>query len=365
MRIALLRRAGSRIGGAELYTTRLLAALVEAGHEPHLFAESWPEVPAGVEFHPVTASGHRAERPRRFAEALRQVVDFQRFDCVFSLERTLRQDVYRAGDGVHAAWLEQRRRYTPWWRRAWVGWGAFHRTLRELEARTFSPANTRHLIVNSAMVRREILARFPFPPERIHLVRNGIVVERFQGGDRAGFRAGLGLREADTLLLFVGSGWERKGLRFVLEALRRGPWPVGSVKLLVLGKGRPPWPRPRDVLFGGTQSRLADAYAAADLLVFPPIYEPSANVVGEALAAGLPVITSAFNGAGEILERGVHGDLVDDPANIGALIAAMEPWITRRRRVTYDLAALSLARNVRETLPILEMAGCERRASRA
>lgn len=361
MRIAVIRRAGSLIGGAELYAARLLAAIVEAGHEAHLFAESWPELPDTVRFHPIPISGPRRDRPLRFAEAVRDALDPAGFDCVFSLERTLQQDVYRAGDGVHAEWLAQRRRYAPWWRRPFVARGGFHQRMLALEAQTFSPRNTRRVIVNSDLVRREIRARFDFPDDRIHLVRNGVIPERFRGGDRAAFRARHRVRETETLLLFVGSGWERKGLRFVLEALRRGPWPEGTVKLLVLGKGHPPWPPPCHVIFAGTTRQLADAYAGADLLVFPPIYEPSANVVFEALAAGLPVVTSAFNGAGEVIQPGVQGEVVADPADVPALIRAIQPWVREHRRVPFDAETISLARNVRETLPILERAGAERR----
>ncbi|MCA1964085.1 MAG: glycosyltransferase family 4 protein, partial [Prosthecobacter sp.] len=184
MNIALLRRQFASVGGAELYLQRLLAALQGAGHEVHLYAESWQGSPQGIKLHAVPVHGGRALRPLVFAEKAAAMLEQARHDVVLSLERTVRQDVYRAGDGVHAVWLEQRRRYASWWRRPFVGRGAFHATMRALEARTFAPANTRHIIVNSEMVGREITARFPFPQERIHLVRNGVEVARFQRGDR-------------------------------------------------------------------------------------------------------------------------------------------------------------------------------------
>lgn len=360
MKLALIRRTGSKHGGAELYTGRLLAALVEAGHEVHLFAEDWAELPVGVTWRRVAVTGPRHARPRRFAEAVLRQLDPRAFDCVFSLERTLRQDVYRAGDGVHAAWLAQRRRFAPWWRRPWLGRGAFHREMLALERRTFDPAGTGHIIVNSEMVRADIRARFAFPEARMHLVRNGVLAERFRGGDRVGYRRRLGVGDADLLLLFVGSGWVRKGLRFVLAAMRDPRLAAAGVTLLVLGKGRPPWPRPERVMFGGVAERLADAYAAADVLVFPPIYEPSANVVFEALAAGLPVITSAFNGAGEILSPGETGTVLADPSDVPALVEAVLRW-RGRARVAVNPDAISMERNLRETLAVLELAAAERR----
>jgi len=212
MKLGIIRSRFSATGGAELYLQQLVAALAHAGHDIHLFAESWAETPSGVELHPVHCAGSRAGKPRLFAEAVQRELAGEKFDCVFSLERTLRQDVYRAGDGVHRVWLQRKREFAPWWRKPFIGLGAFHRTLLELEAQTFNPQNTRHIIVNSEMVKREILENFRFPPERIHLVRNGVDVVRFQGGNREATRARFGVKDGEFLLLFVGSGWERKGL---------------------------------------------------------------------------------------------------------------------------------------------------------
>jgi UDP-glucose:(heptosyl)LPS alpha-1,3-glucosyltransferase len=350
MKLALLRRKFSATGGAELYLTRLLGALVKAGHEPHLFAEAWGATPEGVTFHPVAA-----RNPAGFARAARAALDRQTYDCVFSLERTPRQDVYRAGDGLHRVWLRRRRQFDPWWPLALAGRAWFHRRMMQLEAATFDPRNTGRVIVNSEMVRREILENFQFPPERIFLVRNGVEAGRFQSGDRAATRARLGVEEEEHLLLFVGSGWERKGLRFLLRAIEK--LAGAKVKLLVVGKGGKPRTSPANIIYAGPSERVEDAYAAADLLTMVPIYEPSSNVVVEALVAGLPVITSIHNGAAEILQPGVTGTVLSDPSDIPALVAAIEWWRAKGAgRISVDLPPLSLERNVRETLQVLERA---------
>ena len=262
-----------------------------------------------------------------------------------------------------------------------------------LEARTFNPANTGCVIANSEMVKREIIAQFQYPAERILVVRNGVSVARFQRGDRAATRARFGIREDDYLLLFVGSGWERKGLPFLLEAMRdcqdRSPaWvaqfqegqrlgrarsgradhagrptppslaeELGRIRLLVVGKGTRPWRCPGNVLFAGAMAEVEHAYAAADLFVFLPIYEPSANVIAEARAAGLPVITSALNGASELIAEQVEGTVIPNPADRARLVRALGYWQARPGRVpAEDLDRLSLERNVHETLAILERA---------
>ena len=101
-----------------------------------------------------------------------------------SLERLSRQDVLRAGDGVHATWLEQRKLFSPFWRRFFVGLGSFHKTMMEMEKKSYDPLRTRRLIVNSEMVGRDIHNKFGFPKDRIHLVRNGIEEDKFLGGEK-------------------------------------------------------------------------------------------------------------------------------------------------------------------------------------
>lgn len=360
MNIALLRRQFASVGGAELYLQRLLAALDGAGHEVHLYAEKWQGSPQGVRLHQVPVRGGRALRPLVYARQAEAMLAEARHDVVLSLERTLRQDVYRAGDGVHAVWLEQRRRFASWWRRPFVGMGAFHANMRALEARTFDPASTRHIIVNSEMVGREITARFPFPAGRIHLVRNGVDVARFQRGDRATARARFGFQPEDHVLLFVGSGWERKGLPFLLRLMRHWREAQPRVKLLVAGRGRLPGGPPPNVVLAGPMQDVEQAYAAADLMTFLPIYEPCANAVAEGLAAGLPVITSRCNGAGELIDPGVNGEVLEDPSDLAALEKAVLTWMARPQRPVPVSKPLDLETNVRETLRILEMAAAEK-----
>jgi UDP-glucose:(heptosyl)LPS alpha-1,3-glucosyltransferase len=361
MKLALIRRQFSATGGAELYLQRLLRALAERGHELHLFSESWEAMPGGVTLHSIDGvSAARAARGLRFAEAVQGELAKEKFDCVFSLERTLQQDVYRAGDGVHRVWLERRRQFAPWWKKSFTGPGAFHKNMVALEAQTFDPKNTRRIIVNSEMVKREILGHFKFPAERIHLVRNGVDVARFQNGRRAETRARFGVKDGDFLLFFAGSGWERKGLKFVLQAFRQISSHTSRMKLLVVGKGRKPFFNSGGVIFSEPASDLENFYAAADLFIFPPVYEPSANVVFEALAAGLPVVTSASNGAAEIIEENITGSVVKEFWRPEILAKAIRKWSDCPRRIQINAAEFSLERNVSETLAILELAAMEK-----
>lgn len=365
MKIALIRRQFAATGGAELYLQRLLQSLAAQGHELSLFAEKWDaELPPKARLHLVQARATRSIRGKIFAEGVDFALKDHKFDCVFSLERTLRQDVYRAGDGVHACWLDQRKRFAPWWRKPFIGLGGFHRNMLALERRTFDPSNTRLIIVNSEMVGREIVDRFRFPAERIHLIRNGVQVARFRGADRPQARRRFGFADRDFVLLFVGSGWERKGLGYALEAFRTLCGEAANpsrLKMLVVGKGRVPANVPDGVAFAGAIPEVEQAYAASDLFILLPIYEPSANVTIEALAAGLPVITTRQNGASETLEEGVTGSVLERPDDAPKTLAAVKFWMDRPRpRPLADFRALSLERNVEETVGVLEKAAALR-----
>ena len=104
------------------------------------------------------------------------------YDCMMSLERLSRQDVLRAGDGVHATWLEQRKLFSPFWRR-FCRVGLISQNNDGDGKKSYDPLRTRRLIVNSEMVGRDIHNKFGFPKDRIHLVRNGIEEDKFLGGE--------------------------------------------------------------------------------------------------------------------------------------------------------------------------------------
>lgn len=357
MKLALIRRQFSATGGAELYLQRLLVALASAGHETHLFAEKWQGQAASVQFHSITVNASRAERPMRFAQLVNDALHSRTFDCVFSLERTLRQHVYRAGDGLHRVWLERRRQFAPWWKRPFIGHGAFHRNMLMLEAEALNPANTKHVIVNSDMVRHEIAQHFPdYPQERVHLVRNGVELRRFQNVDRMAARRRFGLHEDDFVLLFVGSGWERKGLPWLIKFMAAHV-DDPHLKLLVVTRDRMRGSVPPNVILAGAMHDVETAYAAADLLTFLPIYEPCSNVVSEALATGIPVITTIYNGAAELIDPGVNGHVMEDPGDLAALAMGVNHWRVRAHTLPVHTGMpLDLDHNVSQTLRVLELA---------
>jgi UDP-glucose:(heptosyl)LPS alpha-1,3-glucosyltransferase len=364
MKIGLVRRGYSPTGGAENYLRRLAVGLEAAGHACVLFAgPEWPAAERpGREFHPVHGRG-----PAAFADHLAALQPGRLCDVLFSLERVWRCDCYRAGDGVHRVWLERRARAEPGWRSRWRAWTPKHRQLLALEAALFGPTGPRAIIANSQLVAAEITDAYGCAPERISVVYNGLPPAAFPAPDpacRARAREEYKLAENECAVLFAGSGWQRKGLAVALAAVECLPANLRAV-LLVAGRGDPrafsqKAARSDQVRFLGPVSDMRSCYAAADIFVLPTLYDPFSNACLEALAAGLPVITTASNGFAEVIEPGIDGEiLAPDRDPLEALPAALTKWSarelraeTRHRRVT-KAARFTMQTNVARTLEII------------
>ncbi|QQY09183.1 MAG: glycosyltransferase family 4 protein [Candidatus Xiphinematobacter sp.] len=350
MRIALARRGYSSTGGAEAYLSRLAQGLVENGEEVVLYSSNeWP-VRAWPYGKIRCISG---DTPLRFARALH--TQKRDFDCLLSLERVLRCDVYRAGDGVHASWLCRRRKFEPAWKAWFRSLNSKHREILKLERFAFNPCCTALVITNSRMVLEEILRYYNFPRERIMLIPNGVWPQPVSSKDRMYIRSRYGLSSKEIVVLFAGTGWQRKGLRFAVEAVRALR---GQAKLLVVGQG-PSRHTPPHTIFAGPASCITPFYAAADVFLLPTVYDPSSNACLEALASGLPVITTPSNGFSELLGNEELGNVVE-VGNVGSLTAALERWLPQEKRATgrrarvEAAAAFSVEKNVQRTLDAIK-----------
>ena len=362
--IVLVRRGYSPTGGAEAYLKRLADGIIRAGHGLQLVGtEEWPQD------HWSFGSTKRlsATSAIGFADELEQIRPQLRCDVLFSLERVWSCDVYRAGDGAHRAWLARRRKFEIPLKQFVRAVGRKHRDLLRLEESLFAERRAQRVIVASQMVRNEITEGYGYPADKIDLVRNGVPLDRFRFDPelREKSRAQLNLKPDQIALLFAGSGWERKGLLFAIEAvaLCRNH----KLRLLVAGRGNPRpykttplcfW-REKPVQFLGEIADVVPLYAAADMFILPTIYDPFSNACLEALACGLPVITTRSNGFSEIIENGVHGSIVEGAGNLIALRDAIRIWSNRSRRdaaraTNIERASpFDISKNVAQTLDIL------------
>ncbi len=206
------------------------------------------------------------------------------------------------------------------------------------------------------MVQTEIHERFGLPRERLPVIYNAIDPGAFNPGlraHRAQVRARLGIAADACVFVMVGSEYARKGVGRALRALARVPMPG---HLLVVGRDRHPARYEalarrlrvgERVTFAGPQSEPRPFYGAADAFVLPTLYDALSNAVLEALACGLPVVTSDRCGAGELVAA--HGaGTVCGARDIDAIAAAMTGLLDRETR---EVAGANALRAVADLTP--------------
>ncbi len=323
-KLVFVRQRFSRFGGGELILNRTIEALKARGAAVSMIAREW-EAHEGVTFHKCNpARSPRSSRDSRFAAAACALVGKMPNVLVQSHERMACCDIYRAGDGVHAAYLAHRAKSLGALRRFFQGISGYHREVVRLEREMFASPRLKAVIVNSQMVAEEIVEHFSFPHERIHHIHNGIELSKFEedalASLRAASRAKLGILAGKKILITIGSGYERKGVAQTIKALARSK--TGAMLLVIGNEKRQSWYENlaeqlgirNDVVFLGRQENVLPFLAVADAMILPSIYDPFPSAALEGFAAGLAVITSETCGARDIareLDRGLVRDAND------------------------------------------------------
>jgi UDP-glucose:(heptosyl)LPS alpha-1,3-glucosyltransferase len=328
MRLGIVRQRYTPFGGAERFVERAIDALQERGVRVSVYTRRWPQARTG-RIEPVVCNPFyvgNVWRDASFAKAVRAALARDRPDVVQSHERIEGCDIFRAGDGVHRVWLEERRRTGGLAERLAIAANRYHRYVQDAEARVFSSPSLKAVICISQMVRDDVRAHFRVPEDRLHVIYNAVDPREFNPGVREGreaTRARLGLAADDVAFLLVGSGYARKGVPAALRALARLP---ARARLVVVGRDKNARRYERlaaragvrdRVVFAGPQQDPRPYYGAADAFVLPTLYDPLSNAVLEALACGLPVVTSTRCGAGELVvafDAGWRCDSIDDAA---------------------------------------------------
>ncbi len=331
-RVALVRSRFDAFGGAERFVQAAIAALGNQGASLTLVTRRWPGADgSAIVLDPFYIGS--LWRDRSFARAVCAELARRHFDLVQSHERIACCDVYRAGDGVHAVWLEQRARVQSPPARLATALSPHHRYLLAAERALFTAPRLKAVICNSEMVRGEIAQRFATPAEKLVLIRNAVDSARFHPGLHeelgSAVRGQFSIPRNAMVFTFVGSGFERKGVEPFLRALARRREPAWA---LVVGKDKRAARYQslaarlgiaERVRFVGGVSDVRPYLAAADAFALPTLYDPFPNAALEAMAAGLPVVTSTTCGAAEILTEGETG-YVRDALDIAGLADCLE-----------------------------------------
>jgi UDP-glucose:(heptosyl)LPS alpha-1,3-glucosyltransferase len=376
-----------RRGGCETYIAGLARRLVADGHEVHLYARYWDEaaLPDALHYHRVSVPRYpRFLRPWYFGAACRRAMEAAGHQVTIGFDKIAGLDVLYPQGGLYAAsaehnLLKYRHPLTRRVVRLLKAVDPAHRSFLALERAQYR--GRRPLVVAiSEMVRGHFERYYHLAPEDLRLVRIATTPERFDERDRTRrrleWRRHWGLGPEQVVGLFAAINYRLKGLEPLLHAVRLLPARL-PFRLVVAGKPRTAaFERLAQrlgiadrVRFVGYCSDMRNGYFAADFFVHPTFYDPCSNVVLEALACGLPVITSRYNGASELLHPPREGFVLDDPHDHERLAWALRQMLDPARRAACAQAARRTAaqwtfeQHYREMLAVLAEAAARKRVA--
>lgn len=316
VKIALVNKVMSRRGGGgERYAVDLAHHLLSFDCQVHAYGQLLEDLPQAVQRHPVTAPARPGFRKiTGFIRNVRSALNDQYHDIVYALTQFYPTDIYFMGGGMHEHWMHVRDP-NPVMRQLRYLINPTHLVMRRVERQLCRSANCRTVIANSNLVKRHAMVYGGVPGERVQVVHNGVDLNTFNLDVRRQFRTSvrraLGFGDNQIVILFIAHNWRRKGLETLMRALGMILRQVPRYQLVVAGRGRTgafakiiQQNKLHDhVRFVGPVDAPQRYYAGSDLMVLPTIYDPCAGVTLEAMACGLPVITTASNGASELIDK--------------------------------------------------------------
>lgn len=320
MKIALVcKKYTLEGGGLERYTVLLSRELNRLGHDVHIVANTWQEEP-GMVFHHVPMFRSSPGKNLSFAFFSNQILSKMRFSIIQSMERIFYQDIFRVSDGINPVQLMQN--YPNPLIRKLKSVGPRRLVLGYLENRIFLNRGCRVIMTNSELLRQHIIEHYQVDQGKIVVIYNSVNTSRFHPGVREKHRNVVreryGIGEEEILLVFISNNFKLKRLSLILEAMTMLD---EKFRLIVIGKDKEKpyleWAAQngldKQVLFTGPKKDVEKYYAAGDIFVLPTAYDAFANVCLEAMACGLPVITTGTNGAAELIRDQENGYVLKTP----------------------------------------------------
>ncbi len=332
MKIVFLKARASFRGGLEKYTSFLAQAFAREGHSVTLLTTGTPPKIPGIEAVSLAPdTSFTLRHLRRFDRLCQKWLRDHPAPIVFGMERTTEQTHYRAGNGVHAVFLERRKLIDPLWKQLTLKINPLHLALLSMERKAFESPHLKKLFTNSHMVADEIVNHYELPQEKLEVVHNGVEWQAWSEP----FEKRFPRERQKHHFLFVGNGYRRKGLTFLLQGLSLIHDKEFHLTIVGKDKNIPYFIQlaeqlglQENVSFLGPQPTLLPFYQQADTLVIPSIYDPFANVTLEALAMGLFVVSSTYNGGKEILLPHT-GTLIEDLPSPQSIKSSLEKAMNR------------------------------------
>jgi len=327
--IALIRSSYSAYGGVERTTLSIIKGLLEAHAKVSLLTwphQNWPI--SHENLHVVPLGIHRGNRFLKawlFERAVNKYLLKNAFTCILALDRVTQFTHLHAGGGTHKSFLRIKNENSSTIRRIFRKLSLFHAYTLFLEKKGFLNPKVKKIRCNSNLVKDDIFQNYHVDQNKLQVIYSSI--------DWKGMSASFQQRSvvADRLckkhnlhpdcnyLLFLGSGFSRKGLDIAIEGLQFLP---DSYHLLIAGNGSQ---RPylgeaskmdlsHRVHFLGPQQNGWKYASMCKALVLPSRYDPFGGAAAEAQAMGLPVMVSDKTGYAEWILRGKNGVILETPA---------------------------------------------------
>jgi UDP-glucose:(heptosyl)LPS alpha-1,3-glucosyltransferase len=351
-------------GGAESYAVSLATTLIENGWEVHLFGEAWDGEPPEAHFHEIRIPRFLPAWIKLLLFALKhkKMAEKQDFDVIVGFGNTIYMNVYQSHGGVHRLSTARKlyaekspiRRFIKrivitlsikQWTRAWI------------EAAPFRLKPRPKIVAISHMIKKDMESFFHTTANEIEVVYNGVDTARYNGSLRQCTRGPLrdksGICEDDIVFLFVSYDLKKKGIEPLVEAAAKLK-KTGNDNFKVLIVGGSPYRSltglvasldlKDDIIFAGRVKSIDEFYANSDVFVLPTYYDACSLVVIEAMASGLPSITTTFNGASGIIVDGRNGYIISHPPDPADLADKMHLLMDNKRRQKMSEEAFSTGR---------------------
>jgi UDP-glucose:(heptosyl)LPS alpha-1,3-glucosyltransferase len=368
MKIALVcKNYAIERGGMERYTVLLGRQLLAAGHEVHVFANTWQKEPGIITHHVPVLRFPSSLKNFSFAWFAHRELSKVKLDVIHAMERLLYQDIYRVSVGISPVQLIQRypNRLIRWFKSI----GIRRTSFTYLEKKIFEKNGCKHIMTNSNLVKNQVLKHYHVDQKKITVIHNGVDTSIFnpqvQETYRASVRKKYNITDNTSVIIFVAHDFKLKRLDTILKALKL--LDKNKYMLLVVGNGKKKnyvkWAVKNGlderVLFLGPKKNMEQYYAAADIFVLPTLYDAFANVCVEAMACGLPVITTQTNGFAELIKDGENGFVLEsqNPCELADKINAVSAELGKSMTVQNVSAAaleLTMSRHMCEVLQLYE-----------
>ena len=339
LKIALIRkRYLPDKGGAEKTAARFVENFTARGHQISVFAEmfsatetdnlKWIKVPKNnMPTLCRTASFHRQAQKILKKDNLRDS-----FDIVYSMCRTYPVDIFRVTEQLHAKWL-------PIGYSSWAKFNPRHSGILRLERKSLTEKRTKMIVANSHLIKRQLTEEFNYPAEKIQVIYNGMNHDKFYPAsvaEKIEARKKINIDQHRNICLFCAGNFKIKGLAEAIEVVASLKENLRNNTLLLVVGGDKSTPFiklaeeygiAKNIIFTGTQKNMRDYYIAADILLYPSLYETFSNVCLEAMGCGLPVITTQQIGAYELINEGINGFSVNTCDNIDEMVRFLTAFI--------------------------------------